>query len=268
MKPTDIRILPMPCQLLTTGKAARICSVQPDTVLKWIKKGRLPAIRTAGGHYRVDEHDLAPLVSAPQRTEDDCPGPLDKSGRPLRCWEYMSDQLGDECTECVVYRTRTSCCFELVRLLRGANHAKCFSTGACLDCPYYRRVQGAPLNVLVVTRDESLIHAISTRNNPCVAFRFARTGYDASAIISVFRPGFVVVGEGIAEHECGLIEALAADPRAPGVRILLGARVDMDSPLRKSSVIAGVLQRPFCCDEILDFAERYPVEELAENGKS
>ena len=43
---------------LTAGKAALLCSVKPDTVLKWIKKGRLPAIRTVGGHYRVEERDV------------------------------------------------------------------------------------------------------------------------------------------------------------------------------------------------------------------
>ena len=50
----------MQAELLTTGKAARFCSVKPDTVLKWIKKGRLPAARTAGGHYRIEEQDLLP----------------------------------------------------------------------------------------------------------------------------------------------------------------------------------------------------------------
>ena len=49
---------------LSTGAAARLCSVNPDTVLKWIKKGRLPATRTVGGHYRIEEQDLAALIPA------------------------------------------------------------------------------------------------------------------------------------------------------------------------------------------------------------
>jgi excisionase family DNA binding protein len=253
----------MSAQLLTTGKVARLCSVQPDTVLKWIKKGRLAATRTAGGHYRVDEHDLAPLVTPPKRADPDCPREENHLSRALRCWEYMDNEVRAECTGCVVYKTRAGCCFELVRLLRGAGHSRCYSTGACMDCPYYRRVQGLPINVIVVTRDESLIHTITAKNNPCVAFRFARSGYDASAIISVFRPALVVVGEHVATSEWGLIEALASDPRAPGVRILLGSRVDSDSPLRSSKAIAGVLQRPFCCDEILSWVERFQVEQLA-----
>ena len=47
---------------LSTGEVARLCSVNPDTVLKWIKKGQLAATRTAGGHYRIEEHHLAACV--------------------------------------------------------------------------------------------------------------------------------------------------------------------------------------------------------------
>ena len=39
--------------LLSTGDVAKLFGVTPDAVLKWIKKGKLPATRTAGGHYRV-----------------------------------------------------------------------------------------------------------------------------------------------------------------------------------------------------------------------
>ena len=51
--------------LLTTGQAARLCSVTPDTVLKWIKKGRLRGVRTAGGHYRIERRLLDPLIACP-----------------------------------------------------------------------------------------------------------------------------------------------------------------------------------------------------------
>jgi excisionase family DNA binding protein len=49
-------------RLLSTGNAARLLSVTPDTVLKWIKSGRLPAIRTAGGPYRIARRDIAALM--------------------------------------------------------------------------------------------------------------------------------------------------------------------------------------------------------------
>ena len=38
---------------ITTGVAAECCGVSKTTVLRWIKKGRLPAFRLPEGHYRI-----------------------------------------------------------------------------------------------------------------------------------------------------------------------------------------------------------------------
>ncbi len=40
-------------QSLTTGQAARYCCVSQATILNWIKKGKLAAYATPGGHYRI-----------------------------------------------------------------------------------------------------------------------------------------------------------------------------------------------------------------------
>ena len=40
-------------ELLSTGEVARLCGVTRDAVLKWIKKGKLPATQTPGGHFRI-----------------------------------------------------------------------------------------------------------------------------------------------------------------------------------------------------------------------
>lgn len=44
--------------IFSTHDVARICSVTPMTVIRWIEDGRLPASRTAGGHRRVQRSDL------------------------------------------------------------------------------------------------------------------------------------------------------------------------------------------------------------------
>src|SRR5674476_143611 len=84
---------------LSTGDAARFCSVKPDTVLKWIKSGRLAATRTAGGHYRIDKNDLAALI--PRQAASDVLGPETHAGghSPLRCWEYLGrpGAITEEC---------------------------------------------------------------------------------------------------------------------------------------------------------------------------
>jgi len=257
----------MPGSLMSSGRAAQLCSVKPDTMLKWIKKGRLPAIRTAGGHYRVDERDLAPFMPKTDTTDTEhaalaaCP-PGSPAAHPLRCWEYMGENLRSECRNCVAYKIHATWCFELTRLVHGAGHAKKFCTGACQECPYYRRVHAHPTNVLIVTRDEALIQAVAKHASGCLACRFARNGYDASAIISVFRPALVIVGERTATGEAGLVTALANDPRAPGVRVLVGLRNKHTMLLPPNSAIAGTIDIPFTCDQIAAWTDRLPVEPL------
>ena len=249
-------------QLLTTGEVARQCAVKPDTVLKWIKRGSLPASRTLGGHFRVAEPDVLPLLAKPSVPEATRPK-IRLLANPLRCWEFMSEVLREECKDCLVYKVRATWCFRLVAALRGSGHAKQFCTGSCQECPYSRRVHGLPTNVLVVTRDERLIQDLARREHNRLAFRFARSGYDASAVISVFRPAYAVVDQTLLENgEPGLLEALAADPRSFGVRILLGVRCGTVRlrPFRAS--IAGTIEQPFTSEDILSIVERFPVELL------
>jgi len=38
---------------LTTGQAAKYCHVSQATIINWIKKDKLRAYATPGGHYRI-----------------------------------------------------------------------------------------------------------------------------------------------------------------------------------------------------------------------
>ena len=248
--------------LLTTGKAARLCSVKPDTVLKWIKKGVLPATRTIGGHYRVEEQDLLRVLSqedgSESRTEETA-----LCSRPMRCWEYMNNSPGAECQDCVVYKAHATWCFRMVGMVKGAGHAKRFCSGLCQECPYYRRVHGLPTNVLVISQDESLIQDLAKRENASVAFRFARRGYDASAIITVFRPAFVVFDQAILESlGMALLDALATDPRTLGTRILVAIRKGSMGFRFHNRAVYATIEEPFNADEIVAIVNRIPVETL------
>jgi len=255
----------MSASSLTTGKAARLCSVKPDTVLKWIKRGRLPATRTIGGHYRVDERDVLQALSQNQPEDEPWEKNASLCARPMRCWEYMNHSPGEECQECVVYKVRAGWCFQLVQQLRGAGHAKRFCGSLCQDCPYYRRVHMLPTNVLVITHDEPLIRDLASHDSGSIAFRFARRGYDASAIIGVFRPAYVIFDQAVLEDlGSALMEALISDPRARGARILIAVRKgSMGFRFPNHSVFATV-QEPFRADEIIALIERTPVETFPE----
>jgi excisionase family DNA binding protein len=253
----------MSASSLTTGKAALLCSVKPDTVLKWIKKGRLPAIRTVGGHYRVEERDVLQALAQGSVTDELREESSALCGRPMRCWEYMNNGPGTECQECVVYKVHATYCFRLVQQLHGTGHAERFCGTSCQECPYYRRVHELATNVLVITRDENLIRDLAAKENDSVAFRFARRGYDASAIIGVFRPAFVVFDQVVLDNlGIALLEALASDTRTKGTRILVAVRKGgMAVRIRGCSVYATV-QEPFQADEIIAIINRTPIEAL------
>jgi excisionase family DNA binding protein len=248
---------------MTTGKAALLCSVKPDTVLKWIKKGRLPAVRTVGGHYRVEERDVLEALTQGQIGDEPRQESSALCGRPMRCWEYMNLGPGTECEQCVVYKVHASYCFRMVQQIRGTGHAARFCGTSCQECPYYRRVHELATNVLVITRDEGLIRDLAAKENKQVDFRFARRGYDASAIIEVFRPAYVVIDQVVLDNfGTTLVEALSSDARAKGVRIVVAVRKGaIGFRIRGCSVYATV-QEPFQAEEILAVIQRTPVETL------
>ena len=139
-------------RMLSTGKVARLLSVTPDTVLKWIKSGRLRARRTAGGHYRVDQHDLDRLISEGVGTTS-----ADEGGF-LYCWEYyaVGGEPGESCRDCLVYRARARRCYEMSGLGTDIGYAGAHCTTSCEDCSYYQEVVHRARRVLIVTESAEL----------------------------------------------------------------------------------------------------------------
>jgi excisionase family DNA binding protein len=249
----------------STGDAARLCSVSPDTVLKWIKKGRLAATRTAGGHYRIEKHDLAALI-LPQAISDVLgPEPLASDHRPLRCWEYLNrpGAVRDECRKCVVYQIRAAWCFRVATSLGcELGQKQSFCATSCEDCAYYRRASGLATNVLVITSDNELVDDLGVANDT-LALRFARNAYEASALIGTFHAAFVVVDQDlIANSQPDLLDCLIADPRLPGVRIILGVSKGRSARIRTplENAVVSALEKPFGQDRIAEVVNRFPVE--------
>ena len=59
-------------RLLTPGEVAALFRVDPKTVTRWAKSGKLTSIRTLGGHRRYSEAEVRGLLQGiPQpRTSD------------------------------------------------------------------------------------------------------------------------------------------------------------------------------------------------------
>lgn len=51
-------------RLMTLGEVAAYLRVDPKTVSRWCRKGRLPSVRTPGGHHRVWATDLAEALAS------------------------------------------------------------------------------------------------------------------------------------------------------------------------------------------------------------
>ena len=221
---------------LTTGQAARLCSVTSDTVLKWIKKGSLKAVRTAGGHYRIRRQDLAPLLTL-GRTSRSLADTTSGAPQQLRCWEYFSraGAIREECEACAVYRARASRCFRMAMMGPDIGHARQFCQTSCEDCVYFQRLSGHPTNVLVVTSDPALVQRLKSRESERMELRFARNAYEASAVVQSFLPGFAVVDQdAFPDGDFGLLESLANDPRLPGLKIIVAVQRGEDQQLATS----------------------------------
>ena len=143
-------------KFLSTGQAAVRCSVSPDTVLKWIRSGRLPARRTAGGHNRIAEADLEKLLEDPLPVSRE-PGAAAHRRQFRYCWEHNgSGKLLNGCRACPLYLMRAQRCYDVARIAPGAAPPMTFCEGSCEDCDFYNVVQGQMTNVLVVTDDPEL----------------------------------------------------------------------------------------------------------------
>ena len=123
---------------LTTGQAAVLFSVDPDTVLRWIKTGKIPAYRTPGGHYRIHRDVFLTRI-----TEETCQIPNEPNRQPYPyCWEYNSKdgEIHNNCQTCIVYRSRTRRCYELIKVADMKGHSKIFCTESCHTCKYFKSI--------------------------------------------------------------------------------------------------------------------------------
>jgi excisionase family DNA binding protein len=70
--------------LLTPAEVAALFRVDPKTVTRWAKAGKLSAIRTLGGHRRYRAAEVYALLEGlqvePSDAPPDTPGPLGPSG--------------------------------------------------------------------------------------------------------------------------------------------------------------------------------------------
>jgi len=250
----------------TTGQAAIRCSVSPDTVLKWIRSGLLPARRTAGGHHRIDEIDLERILNEQKAVKENAP-----SARPRRrfqyCWEYKSkDNVLDGCSKCAVYLLRAQRCYDVAKFAPKAFHPKIYCKEACEDCNYFKEVHGQTTNVLVVTDDSELT---SELKNSVGAARFnletAHCEYACSMVVTHFKPDFAIIDCSLGQEASREItNHLVEDPRVPFVRVVLAAN-EGEFPNECEKLVFARLKRPFDVNDINECIEGMVTEHPEQN---
>lgn len=126
---------------LTTFQAAKLMSVTPDSVLKWIKAGKLKAYRTPGGHYRIKQSRIEELLR-----EDGISSPSDSEQHRQAfqyCWEFNAQQ--DNCTfrceQCMVYRARAKHCYKMSESPTEFGSLRLFCKSSCDECEYYKFIE-------------------------------------------------------------------------------------------------------------------------------
>ncbi len=235
----------MSSRFLTTSQAATLCSVTPDTVLKWIRTGHLSARRTAGGHHRIDRKDLEQVMAPVGRTPSSDSRAVQRHFR--YCWEHHGNgEVPKGCLNCAAYQMRAQRCYELANLPAEIGHARLFCSKSCEDCGYFREVRGQVTNVLVVTDDSDLESSLwAQADKVWFNLRVTDCEYNCSTLVNYFRPDFVVVDCSLGEEETrDITNHLLQDPRVPFVRLIIaGVQGDFGEECEKE--VFARIEHPF-----------------------
>jgi len=120
---------------LTTTELAKLCGVSRFTVLNWIKGGKIDAIRTVGGRYRIPAREAMSLLETLGRRTSQTSKRVLTSDALGHCWEYPEKTNCDnKCADCLIHKKELEYCFVVARQF-GKDVIRC--KGDCLDCEYF-----------------------------------------------------------------------------------------------------------------------------------
>ena len=88
-------VQPTEPRYLRTAQVAELLHVSPKTVSRWAQEGRLPYLRTLGGHRRYPDAEIRALTDEPNLARE-------WNGQPPNPVEYMRLLSGAEYVACVV----------------------------------------------------------------------------------------------------------------------------------------------------------------------
>jgi len=260
---TDEPKTPKTQEYLTTTEAAKLLGVSPDTVLKWVKAGKVKSRRTLGGHFRIPVSELSLFASETLITIDSEPA----ISRPVThqyCWEFLAGggEVREECHDCITFRSRARRCYELKDLPGSMGCLNLMCDTECSECDYYRVVHGQGINVIALAHTGKLISDLQGSGvREGIEIRFATGEYETASLIQGFRPDYVVVdcsfGKRRTADICG---SLFADIRIPVPRIILSSKTREIRDYCDREVF-GWIRKPFSLQQLKDCIRGVPTME-------
>jgi len=239
---------------LTTTEASNLLSVAPDTVLKWVKAGKIESYRTPGGHYRIPHNAIQAYLPTEKKPVDVKPAPINGALYKY-CWEYKSETCGknDDCSKCIVYKSKTRRCYELRELPEHFGYLKIYCETTCEDCDYYNIVKEQGFNVLIITNDKSMRIKFNDEDN--IFYKFAFSEYQSSTIIESYRPDYVVIDLKIGKKKTKEIcKHISEDSRIPFGRIILVSESVLDDNFGDNEIV-GWLKPLFSSNQLRNFID-------------
>ncbi|MFH1438654.1 MAG: helix-turn-helix domain-containing protein [Pseudomonadota bacterium] len=241
---------------LTTTQAARMLSVSPDTVLKWVRAGKLRSHRTLGGHFRICVEDV--------HLQGDRDNAAPKQRKPADspafqyCWEYFPSEgsAKPECRECIAFRSRARRCYELRDLPEGLGCMGLNCTPSCKQCDYFKLVREQGPNVLVLGEKGTLLKDMADPDGGNdIHVTFVDCEYDCALVIQEFRPDYIVVDCRLGRKRTADICAkLMSDARVPVARIILASRSRKLGDYCDQKIL-GWIKKPFTIRQLRDCIE-------------
>jgi len=125
---------------LKTTELARLCGVSRFSILNWINQGKIRALRTVGGHYRIPAGEAISFLEAfhLDTFHNQKRPPVAKALG--HCWEYpQKTSCDNECRDCLIYGREIDYCFVVVRQF-GKEVIRCKED--CLSCAYFEEFFG------------------------------------------------------------------------------------------------------------------------------
>ena len=123
---------------ISTSEFAKVCNVTRFTILNWVKKKKIRAVKTGGGHQRIPMAEVVSYLESLEIFSENPSAKRNASGRFDYCWEHaLAKKKAEKCSECIMYGSPTHHC-ALIATQLGKERIQC--EGNCQTCDYWREL--------------------------------------------------------------------------------------------------------------------------------